>query len=326
MAAHYEPEWGRSADFSIVDLRRLSAWELDPLLLAETVEWERRLDWDYSKSADLVREFASTGSLAGAAIMDGGAVAGYGYTAMEDHKGLIGNLYVRPDLRGTRTEAALFHALLQDLINAPQVRRIESQLMLVDRPTALTVAHEAGLRLYERTLMSCGVDGLRQSMSAAGSGEFRLEPWGEQWNEAAAMVIFHAYRDHVDSNINDQYRAFGSASHFLKNLVEFQGCGTFFSPAGLMAFDKSTGRPAGLALCSFVAPAVGHVTQLCVTPNAREKGLGYALLRAAAFRLADAGAVRIGLTVTLANLPALNLYQRCGFREVRRFFAYAREV
>ena len=42
----------------IVDLRDLVGRELDPLLLEETVEWQRELDWDFARSADLVRQFA----------------------------------------------------------------------------------------------------------------------------------------------------------------------------------------------------------------------------------------------------------------------------
>ena len=326
MAASRQAAPEESPHFTVVDLRRIGAWELDPLLLAETVEWQQRLDWNLAKSADLVRKYAATGSLAGAGLLDRGTVAGYGYVILEDHKGLIGGFYVRPELRGTGAEKALFHALLQDLINAPQVRRIESQLLLVDGPTALAVAHEAGLTLYERTLMSGNVDQLRKRMKPLECGGYRLERWGDHWNEAAATVITQAYRDHVDAELNDQYRAFGAASQFLRNLVEFPGCGTFFAPAGLVAFDRATGRPAGIALCSFVAHQVGHVTQLCVTPEARGKGLGYALLREAVLRLSSGGAVRIGLTVTLANLPAMKLYQRCGFGELRRFFAYTRDV
>ncbi len=326
MAASRQAAPEESPHFTVVDLRRIGARELDTLLLAETVEWQQRLDWNLAKSADLVRKYAATGSLAGAALLDRGTVAGYGYILLEEHKGLIGGFYVGQELRGTGAEKALFHALLQDLINAPQVRRIESQLLLVDRPTAVAVAQEAGLKLYERTLMSSNVDELRKRMKPLEHGNYRLERWGDQWNEAAATVITQAYRDHVDAELNDQYRAFGAASQFLRNLVEFPGCGSFFAPAGVVAFDRATGRPAGIALCSFVAPHVGHVTQLCVTPEARVKGLGYALLREAVLRLTSGGAVRVGLTVTLANQPAMKLYQRCGFGELRRFYAYTRDV
>jgi len=153
---------------NVVDLRRIAAWELDPLLLAETVEWEGRLDWDYSRSADLVRKFTSTGSLAGAALVEAGTVVGYGYTVVEDNKGLIGDLYVQPQLRGTRAEAKLFVALTQELLNSPQVRRLESQLLLVERATALAAERDCGFRLYERTLMTAGVDRLRNLTAAPG--------------------------------------------------------------------------------------------------------------------------------------------------------------
>jgi ribosomal protein S18 acetylase RimI-like enzyme len=304
-------------------LRRIAAWELDPLLLAETVEWEQRLDWDYSRSADLVRKFTSTGSLAGAALVDAGTVVGYGYTVIEDNKGLIGDLYVQRELRGTRSEARLLAALTQELLNSPQVRRLESQLLLVERATALAGERDCGFSLYERTLMTAGVEALRRTKSVRG---FRIEGWGDHWNEAAATVITLAYRGHVDSQVNDQYRAFGAASRFLRNLVEFPGCGVFFAPASLLAFDRVTGRPAGIALSSFVTPRAGHITQLCVTPEARGAGLGEGLLGAAVARLADAGAERVGLTVTLSNHAALKLYQRCGFSELKRFFAFAKDV
>jgi len=308
---------------NVVDLRRVAAWELDPLLLAETVEWEHRLDWDYSRSADLVRKFTSTGSLAGAALVDAGTVVGYGYTVIEDHKGLIGDLYVQPEFRGTRSEARLFAALTQELLNSPQVRRLESQLLLVETATALAGERDCGFRLYERTLMTAGIETLRNAKPISG---FRIEGWGDHWNEAAATVITLAYRGHVDSQVNDQYRAFGAASRFLRNLVEFPGCGVFFAPASLVAFDRATGRAVGIALSSFVSQHAGHITQLCVIPEARGRGLGEALLRAAAARLADAGAERVGLTVTLSNNAALKLYQRCGFSELKRFFAYAKDV
>jgi ribosomal protein S18 acetylase RimI-like enzyme len=41
--------------------------------------------------------------------------------------------------------------------------------------------------------------------------------------------------------------------------------------------------------------------------------------------LRASGARRISLTVTAANAEAVKLYQRFGFREVRRFFAYVWE-
>jgi ribosomal protein S18 acetylase RimI-like enzyme len=308
-------------ELEVVDLRRAGAWELDPLLLAQTLEWRQALDWDYGKSADLVRKYISTGSLAGAALVTQGTVVGYGYTVVEDGKGLIGDLYVQPHLRGTAAEQSLFHALVKDVLNSP-VRRIESQLLLVDHRTAVKAANEAGFRTYERTLMTSDA----RPGKASKPGGFRMEEWGDHRIEAAATVITLAYRGHVDSEVNDQYRTFGAATRFLRNLIDFPGCGTFFPQGSVVAFDRSNGRPVGIALSSFVAADVGHVTQLCVTPDAQGKGLGLQLLWAAMSRLYAAGAKRIGLTVTLSNVAAVRLYELCGFREVRRFFAYAKEL
>lgn len=256
-------------------------------------------------------------------MVEAGTVVGYGYTVLEDHKGLIGDLYIQPQFRGTRHELRLFAALTQELLNSPQVRRIESQLLLVGRVTAAAAERDSGFLLYERTLMTAPTAAFQTPVTTS---RFRFEVWGDHWNEAAATVITLAYRDHVDSEVNDQYRTFGAASRFLRNLVEFPGCGEFFAPASLVAFDRDTARPAGIVLSSFVAPRVGHITQLCITPEARSHGLGERLLRAAIARLAEAGAERVGLTVTLSNAAAFNLYRRCGFLELQRFFAYSKDL
>ena len=54
-------------------------------------------------------------------------------------------------------------------------------------------------------------------------------------------------------------------------------------------------------------------------------GLGYELLREAVNALRMHGARRISLTVTSANAEAIKLYQRCGFRDARRFLSYVWE-
>src|SRR5438445_3109181 len=116
MAAHAEP----LPNFQeMIELRNLGARELNHLLLEETVEWEQELDWDFSRSADLVRKYADMRALGGAALMDRGEVAGYGYSVLEDHKGLIGDLYVRPGWRGGDAEVRLFRTMLDALIGAP---------------------------------------------------------------------------------------------------------------------------------------------------------------------------------------------------------------
>jgi len=308
----------------IVELRRLGARELDCLLLEETVEWDQELDWDFSKSAELVRRYADMRALGGAAMLDRGEVAGYGYCVVEDHKGLIGDLYVRPGWRQGEAEIRLFRMMLDGLIAVPQVRRIESQLMLVEASVAKALQRERFVRLFERILMRFDVE-TELPPSKYRQGGYRLERWGDQYQDQASGVIALSYEGHVDSQINDQYRTFSGARRFLSNIVQYPGCGEFFRNASFVAFDNETGAVSGIVLTSFVAPEVAHVTQLCVVPQAQRNGLGYELLRHAVASVRASGARRISLTVTTANTGAVELYARCGFREIRRFFAYVWE-
>jgi ribosomal protein S18 acetylase RimI-like enzyme len=76
-------------------------------------------------------------------------------------------------------------------------------------------------------------------------------------------------------------------------------------------------------LCSRVAPEVAHITQLCVAPAFRGRGLGRVLLQRSAEALVAAGFEAISLTVTEANDQAVRLYQRSGFTLRHRFDAMA---
>ncbi len=306
----------------IIDLRRLAARELDHLLLEETVEWDQELDWDFSKSADLVRRYAEMRALGGAALMDRGEVAGYGYSVVEDHKGLIGDIYVRPGWRRGDAEIRLFRTMQDALIGCPPVRRIESQLMLVEQEVAKAIQRERFIRLFERVLMRFDASNELPPGRGLPSGRFRIVPWTEQYHDETAGVIVLAYANHVDSQINDQYRTFAGARRFLGNIVQYPGCGDFSRPGSFLAFDDENGGVGGIVLASFVSREVAHITQLCIVPGAQGIGLGYELLRQAVAGLRAAGALRVSLTVTTANRGALELYRRCGFRELRRFFAY----
>lgn len=309
----------------LVPLRTLGGRELDPLLLEETVEWQRELDWDFARSADLVRQFADMRSLSGFALMDRGEVAGYGYSVLEDHKGLIGDVYVRPQWRDGRNEARIFLAILDDLIGTPNVRRVESQLLLTGPEVGQLLRRARGVEVRDRLLLSYPAASAPPLPAGKPFGRFHIEPWADRHQESAAGVIALAYSNHMDSRINDQYRTAAGAQRFIYNIVQFPGCGTFFKPGSFVAFDLTTGWLAGISLVSFVSDEVGHITQLCVIPGARGCGLGYELLRRSVAALRLHGANRISLTVTAANAEAIRLYERCGFREMRRFSAYVWE-
>jgi ribosomal protein S18 acetylase RimI-like enzyme len=309
----------------IVDLREVSARDLGPLLREETVEWARELDWDFSKSAGLLRRLAEARKLGGVALLDHGEVAGFAYCGFDDHKGHIGEVYVRPRWRNGNAEASLFRFLLNALMETPGVQRIESQLMLAQAMEPL--AGDRGLRSFERILMMLDLKTPlapgKVTTKAATTARFRFEPWEDRHHEAAATTLWLSHVGHVDAQISDQYRTLAATSRFVRDLVRFPGCASFCPPASFIACDTATGQTAGISLASFVAEGVAHIAELCVTPPFRGAGLGFELLRQSAAALAVAGAKRLSLTVTAGNEEAIGLYTRCGFREMRRFYAYA---
>ncbi len=319
MAAAREP---LSKGPEIVDLRRVNGRQLEPLLLEETTEWQRELDWDFRRSAELVRQYADSGGLSGVALLSRGEVAGYGYCVLEDHKGLVGDLYLRPPWRTPENEARLLTLLMEALEGTRQVRRIESQLMLFGTEAAHMLERSHDVRLYHRVLMALDATKPMPNGVNRAAGlppRFRIEPWADYQHQHASAIIAEAYRGHVDSEINDQYRTQSGAQRFLYNIVQYPGCGSFYREASQVAYDRTTRAPVGVVLTSVVGRDTGHVTQLCIAPSAQGHGVGRALLERAVSGLRACGLKRVSLTVTLANRMAHQLYERCGFREVRRF-------
>src|ERR1700730_13119852 len=102
MAARLHPAPSRPPE--LVDLRRLSARDLEPLLEEETAVWRDQLEWDFEKSADLVRRFVDLRALNGSALIEDDEVAGYMYYVVEENKGLIGDLFVRSAMRSPERE------------------------------------------------------------------------------------------------------------------------------------------------------------------------------------------------------------------------------
>src|SRR5260221_376540 len=112
------------------------------------------------------------------------------------------------------------------------------------------------------------------------SGEIEIRRWSEQDYQPVAAVITTAYRGHVDAEINDQYRTLSGSLRFLNNIVRFPGCGTFDAESSFVAVHRKSRSVIGLILCSRVRHDVVHVTQVCVLPEYRSRGLGESLIAA----------------------------------------------
>jgi len=153
------------------------------------------------------------------------------------------------------------------------------------------------------------------------SAGLRVEPWTDRAFESAARLIQLSYADHVDGEINDQYRSQAGGMRFLRNIVLLPGCGQFVTEASFLV-RPITGDPlVGMVLTSTVAQGVGHTTQICVMPGYQGNGIGRQLMENAIRALRRRNYDALSLTVTSANKSAVQLYEHLGFRTIKTFAA-----
>jgi ribosomal protein S18 acetylase RimI-like enzyme len=303
----------------LTDLRRIPSRKLQPLFDEEGRCWIEELRWDYSPSLDLIRNFIDSHSLLGYAAWQNGEPAGYGFYVLEDHKGLIGGLYVSAKFPQAEVARLLLREILTTLRHTPHVDRVEAQLMPSGTDLDQVLAGE-NFRLYHRQFMLLALGGEKSDGIRPVAG-LHLEPWSDRWMAPASRLIRLAYENHVDGEINDQYRSEAGANRFLRNIVFLRGCGEFLSQASFVLSDPRSEIPIGIVLTSTVAPAVAHTTQICVLPGYQGRGYGRRLLEASIDALNRAHFTGLSLTVTSANRRAVMLYERMGFKTIRRFSA-----
>jgi ribosomal protein S18 acetylase RimI-like enzyme len=309
---------------TIVDIRQLTSRQLAPLLQEEAEHWREELRWDYRGSLELIRKFVDARSLNGCVAVEIGQPAGYGFYVLEDHKGLIGGMYVSPRFAQQDISRELLSEMLATLRAIPRIDRIEAQLMPFGFSFDVVLADQ-GFRLFNRQFMMLPLDGsagtpLASARKDPGPG-LRLEPWSERHFEPCARLIHLAYASHVDGEINDQYRSDVGAHKFLNNIVVLPGCGQFQAAASFVLREPGNDQLVGVALTSEVSPGVGHTTQICVLPGYQGHGLGRLLMEASIRALAERRFSALSLTVTSANATAVRLYERLGFQTIKTFAA-----
>lgn len=309
----------------ILDLRHFSSHDLRPLLEDEIRVWGNILCWDYSGSAEMILRYMDAKFLPGYAAVSHGQIFGYSFFVYENSKGVIGDLFVADSKNGTErkeVERRLLTHVIETLQQSPGVHRIEAQLLAHEAGAAAKPFQEQQFSRHARLFMTLPLTGAPEDKLPVASAEIRR--WTELDYQPSASVITAAYRNHVDSEINDQYRTLSGSLRFLNNIVRFPGCGTFDPESSFVALDRA-GALGGIILCSRVRHDVGHVTQVCVLPEYRSHGLGRALLAATVRNLRQRKFSTLSLTVTEANVRAVELYKRLGFETRRVFDAFVWE-
>ena len=294
----------------ILDLRHFNARQLRPLLTEEAAVWNRRLDWDYTSSTELLLQYLDSQILPGFVALLRGRLLGYTFCVYEGNKAVIGDLYVSIDApsRLAVTQTLLRHQL-EVLEASPDVDRIEAQLLLFDPGTLIF----EGFKTYPRLFMQLALSGPDTPSPLPTPEGFALERWSPGLYQPTAELIHACYQGHLDSEINDQYRTLHGSLRFLHNIVRFPGCGTFDPAASWVMRESRTNALAGVLLCSRISPDVAHLTQLCIAPVHRGSALGKVLLHHVIDRLPLRDYRSLTLTVSEFNQPARRLYYAAGF-------------
>lgn len=288
--------------------------------------WSRLLAWDYRSSADMILRYVDAKILPGYAAVDHGALKGYSFFVYEGSKGVIGDLFAVPDNGHTpKLESELVRHVIETLQQSPGIHRIEAQLLVHDAGQVAKPFLEEGFQRYPRIFMTLPITKPLATRGREVPGDIEIRPWRDEDYQPAAAVISSAYRGHIDSEINDQYRSLNGSLRFLNNIVRFPGCGVFDPAASFVALSRSTHQIVGVLLCSRVKEDVGHITQVCMVPELRGLGIGEALIAYTAANLKKRSFNMLSLTVTEANARAVDLYKRLGFRSERIFDAFVWE-
>ena len=310
-------------------VRRQFERERRPLLDQEAEVWQRRLRWDYRSSTDLLLQYLDSRILPGFVALDRGRVCGYTFCVYEGHKAVIGDLYASnqgPDpLAVCHT---LARHLLETLEGSPDIERVEAQLLLFDSGVLVPVfqnlyPYSPAFKVFPRLFLEFTLPTRQPSTRLPPDVEF--QPWNSNFYQPTAELIHAAYDGHIDSTINDQYRTLAGSLRFLHNIVRFPGCGVFDPQASWILRQRSTGTLIAVILCSRVAPDVAHVTQLCVAPGFRGRGIGALVLNFCMQCMPSRRYRALTLTVSEANTAACRLYEAAGFTLRHRFDAMVLE-
>jgi ribosomal protein S18 acetylase RimI-like enzyme len=323
----------RRLGFEIIDIRRFETREFAALLEAESRAWNDTLRWDFAPSVRVINSCLRDKRLSGYALAGEEGIRGYCFFFYDGEKGIIGDLYVHPELAGQGHERELLKHSLETLLGTPGLRRIEAQLPHYQREELEACFLNRRFQTFLRRFMSLPLRGPQRAPHAEGGAQtsadarwvregIELIPWQKRFNDDAAEMLYQSYRQHVDALINDQYASVMGATRLIENICHNQGCGDFLTHVSRMAVHRPTQKLAGILTLTKVQPSTAHIPQVGVGPSFQGLGIGTALMEAAFRDLAEDGFEQVTLTVTDSNAGAVRLYQRLGFDTFKTFGAF----
>jgi ribosomal protein S18 acetylase RimI-like enzyme len=309
----------------IIDIRRFEPKDFSSLLEAEACAWNDLMRWDFAASTRVIISCLREKRLSGYALVAEQGIRGYCFFFYDGEKGIIGDLYVHPELAGRGHERQLLDHALETLLGTPGLRRIEAQLAHYEAEELESCFLRHRFQVFLRRFMGLALKrcpDFEPATQKSWRNDIDLIPWDKRLHDEAAELLRQSYREHVDAIINDQYASVKGATRLIENIFHNQGCGDFLTHVSRMAVHRPTRTLAGILTVTSVRPHVAHIPQVGVDPSFQGLGVGTALMKTAFRDLAEEDFEQVTLTVTDANAGAVRLYQRLGFETFKTFGAF----
>lgn len=318
----------KDPELKIIPLAEADLTGLERLFDEQCEEWLSLLKWNYTGPSRLVREVARARELSGVVATLGGATVGFAFYVVEGSRCSIGDIYVSKPVRDIGADGRMITTILEKLDRLPRLRRIECQCVSIGNRAAGDVFRARAFESLERHYMLARAG----SRPGAVEPEFQVKdrvknrlvdisirPWQDDDFADAARIIHRSYRGEHDSRINSQYRSEEGCAELLSILTDHIWCGDFLPMVSRVAVDRATNNLVGVLIASRISPGVGHIGQISILPAYQGMGIGRRMIAAALSEYNERGFSDVSLAVTGANLPALHLYQSCGFKTVHQF-------
>ena len=137
-------------------------------------------------------------------------------------KGVIGDLFVANGgrLSNPHEVEPVDHACDRNSQQSPGIHRVEAQLLMHETGIVSQPFVAQGFSRHARLFMVLPFENT-PPLAPPSHTDIEIRPWSESDYQPAAAVITTAYRGHVDSEINDQYRTLSGSLRFLNNIVRF---------------------------------------------------------------------------------------------------------
>jgi ribosomal protein S18 acetylase RimI-like enzyme len=319
----------------VIDIRLIDARDFGPLLEAESSAWSTTLRWDYGPSARLISACLADKRLPGYALLANRRIVGYCFFLYEGEKGLIGDLFVQPSDESREHATLLLENVIATLKATPGLRRVEAQLPHFDVEGLRDFFGAQQFHTFVRRFMALPLErrptrGLEMGAATSPNGErpgpppgdFLIDRWQRQYDEAAARLLYFAYRGHVDAMINDQYCSVAGSARLIENIMHLRGCGENLPEASHTAIHRASHKLAGILALTSVRPGTAHIPQVAIANEFQRRGLGLALMESSFRKLEKLGYHEVSLTVTDENRDAVRFYERIGFETFRIFGAF----